>query len=105
MQPTAAYTLSQNGVAERALQSTQSMMRSMLAHAQLPEDYWNHAVQAALFIRNRLPDGPDLVKDDGSVLRQSPEQAWSKRTPRVNTLRVFGSKYFAYIDNPANKAS
>jgi Reverse transcriptase (RNA-dependent DNA polymerase) len=80
-------------------------MRLMLAHAQLPEDYWNHAVQVASFIRNRLSNGPDLVKDDGSVLRQSPEQAWSKRTPRVNTLRVFSSKCFAYVDNLANKAS
>ena len=105
VQLTAAYTSSQNGTAERALQSTQSMMRSMLAHAQLPEEYWNLAVLTASFVKNRLPDGPNLVNVDGSTLRQSPEQAWSKRRPHVNTLRVFGSKCFVYVDKPENKAS
>ena len=77
----------------------------MLTHAQLPEDYWNLAVYAASFVKNRLPDGPDLIKDDGSRLRQSPEQAWSKRIPYINTLRIFGFKCFIYVDKPANKAS
>ena len=105
IQPTAPYTSSQNGTAERALQSTQAMMRSMLAHAQLPEEYWNLAVMTASFLRNRLPDGPDLIKDDGSRLRQCPEQAWFKKKPRLSSLRIFGSKCFVYVDKPQSKAS
>jgi hypothetical protein len=50
-------------------------MRSMLAYAQLPEEYWNLAVKAASHVKNRLPDGPDGKKEDGSTFRQCPDQA------------------------------
>ena len=104
-QPTAPYTSSQNGTAERALQSTQAIMRSMLAHAQLSEDYWNLAAKAASHVKNRLPDGPDGVNEDKSTFRQCPDQAWFKRKPRVTTLRIFGSKCFVYNNKRENKAS
>jgi hypothetical protein len=44
-------------------------MRSMLAHAQLLEEYWNLAIKAASHVKNKLLDDPNDKKEDGSTFR------------------------------------
>ena len=53
---TTAYTPSQNGVAERLNRTLVAMSKAMLFAAGLPQKFWGFAIEAACYIRNRLPN-------------------------------------------------
>lgn len=44
-----------NGVAERANRTLMDLVRSMLASAHLPQNFWGEAVVTAAYIRNKVP--------------------------------------------------
>jgi hypothetical protein len=62
----------------------------MLLEAKLPHRFWGLAVQAACYLRNRMPIGPD---------GKSPEEAFTGRRPSTRHLRTFGC--IAYADVPS----
>jgi hypothetical protein len=88
---TAAYTPSQNGVAERLNRTLITKARALLVAAELPERLWGEAVHAANYLRNLTP------QED----RMSPEQRWTGQKPRIGHLRVFGCIVYTHI--PAQK--
>lgn len=92
-EPTTTYTGShQNGVAERSIQQAETDSRSMLKDADLPLEFWDWAVEADTYIRNRTSGGP-LV--DGT--RMSPEEAYTGNKPSIDHIRVFGSVCYSYV--------
>ena len=64
------------------------MARSMLQHAKLPIRFWGFAVEAACYLRNRMPIGPD---------GKCPEEAFTGRKTSVNHIRTFGCVAYAHI--------
>lgn len=49
------YTSSQNGKAERKIRTINNMVRTLLAHASLPNIFWHHALETATYLLNILP--------------------------------------------------
>jgi hypothetical protein len=89
---TTTYKSSQNGIAERSIQTAEADARAMLKDAGLPIEFWDEAVEADAHVRNRTGTGPFV----GSR-RISPEQAWSGQVPSIDHVRVWGSKCYAYV--------
>jgi hypothetical protein len=90
------YQSNQNGLVERAIQTAEGDARAMLIDARLPIEFWDEAVEARTYLRNRLPGGVELCTDNYTL---SPEQAYSgKMEVDVNHIRVFGSKCYSYVD-------
>ena len=83
----------QNGPAERSIQTAEHAMRAMLDDAQLPIEFWDEAVEADAYIRNRLPTGPLVEKQP-----TSPEQVFLGKRPYVDHVRVWGSKCYTYLN-------
>ena len=65
----------------------------MLKEASLPLEFWDEVVEYDAYIRDRTDTGP-VVK--GSVLNRI--EAWTGTTPSISHLRVWGSKYYSYIN-------
>jgi hypothetical protein len=86
---TTAYTLSQNGVAERLNQTLVAMAKAMLFASGLPQKFWGFAIKAACYIRNRL-----LIRPGKITL----EQAFTGKLPGIKHLRVF--RCLAYVLKP-----
>jgi hypothetical protein len=86
---TTAYTPSQNGVTERLNRTLVAMAKAMLFASGLPQKFWGFAIEAACYIRNRLPIGPGKI---------TPEQAFTGKLPGIKHLRVFGC--LAYVLKP-----
>ncbi|KAI1005398.1 hypothetical protein K3495_g2817 [Podosphaera aphanis] len=60
---TSPYTSSQNGPAERAIQTTENGIRAMLEDAKLSVEFWCFAAQTDAYLRNRLEKDPIIEKD------------------------------------------
>ena len=85
-------TPQQNGAAERLNRTLVETTRAMLLDARLPHQFWAEAISTAIYLRNRSPTS--------AVKGATPYQAWYKKRPEVEHLRVFGST--AYIHVPKN---
>ena len=86
----AAKEASTNGAAEVSIRSINDMARCMLVSSQLPGKYWGHAVQHAVFVRNRVV---------ASVLGASPyRKAFSKNVDPM-VLQEFGNDVYALNDD------
>ncbi|KAI1002917.1 hypothetical protein K3495_g5286 [Podosphaera aphanis] len=68
-------------------------MRAMLEDAKLPIEFWDEAVEADAYIRNRTPIGPI---EDGKI--KCPERTFSGEVPSIDHIRVWGSKAYTYVD-------
>ena len=84
------YSPQQNGVAERMNRTLVKTARSMLAHAGLPDTFWAEAVEAAAYIRNRVPTS--AISGN-----KTPLEVWSKKRPGVSHLKVFGCMAYAHV--------
>lgn len=93
LQDTESYTSHQNGIAERAIQTTESSIRAMLHDAQLPIEFWDEAAMTDAYLRNRIATGP--IVDGKST---SPEQVYTGKLPSISHVRVFGCKCIAYVN-------
>lgn len=89
------YCLEQNGRLERQNRTIVEMARTMLAAADLPLNLWGEASNTAALIRNFVP----LDRLEG----RTPWEAWLDTKPKINFLRVFGSKAYALIEDQRNK--
>lgn len=90
--PTEAYNSIQNGVVERAIQTAETDIRSLLKEAGLPNEFWPEALQTSTYIRNRGPTGPER---DGEII--SPEEAFTGLKPSIDHLRTWGCKMYSYV--------
>ncbi|KAI1684896.1 Dimer-Tnp-hAT dimerization containing protein [Pyrenophora tritici-repentis] len=93
LQPTTIASSYQNGPAERNIQPAEADMRAMLKDAGLPIEFWDEAVEADAYLRNRTSTGPTI---DGKQV--SPEEAFTGRTPSIDHIRVWGSRCYSYIN-------
>ncbi|KAF7567667.1 hypothetical protein PtrM4_142580 [Pyrenophora tritici-repentis] len=93
LQPTTIASSYQNGPAERNIQTAEADMRAMLKDAGLPIEFWDEAVEADAYLRNRTSTGPTI--DEKQV---SPEEAFTGRTPSIDHIRVWGSRCYSYIN-------
>lgn len=106
-QLTATYTSSQNGPAERAIQTSETDARAMLKDADLPVEFWCYTIEADTYVRNRRSDGPEIIEEvDGVkiVKRLSPEAAWTGQPQSIDHLRAFGCKAFSHVDPKSHPA-
>jgi hypothetical protein len=96
-EPTVPYKSNQNGIAERTIQRTEADARAMLAEAELPIEFWDEAIEADTYLRNRLPGGKGLRS--GSYVF-SPEEAFTGRKGQITAkhIRIFGCKCYSYVD-------
>ena len=76
------YTSSQNGKAERKIRSINNMVRTLLAHASLPNTFWHHALEVATYLLNILPTI--------TLHNDTPTHLLYQRIPSYDRLRVFG---------------
>ena len=90
-QTCAPYSPHQNGTAERAGLSLFSMARCLLIDDKLPKMLWTYAVMTAAYIRNRCFN---------DRLGKTPYEALTGLRPNLNSMHVFGSVCYAYIQNP-----
>lgn len=67
-------------MAERANRTLVEMTRSLLIHSGMPKSLW---AETAGYIRNRSPTA--------ALVRITPYEAFSDKTPSVGHMRVFGS--------------
>ena len=81
LEPTAARTPQQNGLAERPHQTLANMMRCLLSTANLPPEYWSWALIHAVYLKNRLPH---------RAIGCTPYFAWTGRKPNMKLLRIWG---------------
>ncbi|KAI0993135.1 hypothetical protein K3495_g15049, partial [Podosphaera aphanis] len=91
-EPCPPYKHSMNGVAERAIGIIATYARSMLFEAHLSHHFWDHAVEHAVWIRNRvptssLPFGPENTPSSKTFI---PYTAWHEKQPKLVHLRPFG---------------
>ena len=86
---TVRHTPQQNGVAERRNRTIAEMARSMMQGKNLPKYFWAEAVHTAIYILNRSPTK--------ALRSMTPYEAWHKRKPRVEHLKVFGCIAYAHI--------
>jgi hypothetical protein len=84
LEPTAPYSPTQNGVAERLNCVLVKHARVMLIKSGLPKLLWEDAVAYACYLKNRSPICALNGKTPHEVL-------WSKK-PNLTTVREFGSK-------------
>ena len=62
----------------------------MLKEAKLPLEFWDEAVEADTYQRNRISKGPKA-----SVC---PEEAYTGLKPSIDHIQVWGSKCYSYIN-------
>ena len=86
-QLTTPYTPQQNGVAERRNRTLLDMVRSMMAHANLPISFWGDALLAAAYILNRVPS---------QSVSSTPYELWNGEKPNLEHLRPWGSAGFVH---------
>ena len=89
-QVTVARTPQQNGVAERANRTIMEAARAMLHAAGLPLSFWEYAVMAAVYLRNRSPTK--------ALTDATPYEAWRGDKPDLSHLRVFGCRAYMHVD-------
>jgi transposase InsO family protein len=88
----AAYAKSSNGMAERENRTLLDMMRSILNQANMPfEGFWELALEAAVYIKNRLP----------SATRNNtiPYETWTGQTSSINHIRPFGCIIYCHLSD------
>ncbi len=102
---TKVYRSSQNDVAERGIQTTESNVRAMIKDAHLPLEFWDEAAEAEAYIRNRAPAAPEINDNTDEQLKKRtsicPEEAFTGEKPSIDHIRVWGSVCYSYI-NPAS---
>jgi hypothetical protein len=69
----------------------------MLIEAKLPIEFWDEAVEADAYLRNRLPGGEGLRSETYIF---SPEEAFTGQKGQIGIehIKVFGCKCYSYVD-------
>jgi hypothetical protein len=91
--PTAPYSSSSNGTAERSIGISTAAVRAMLNDSRLPTKWWAEAWAFADYVENLLPS----VRHPGQI----PEERWTGTRQDVGHVRVWGC--VAYVHIPKEK--
>ena len=94
-QTTVPHNPAQNGVAERMNRTLLETARSMMAHADIPTEFWAEAVSTATYIRNRSPTT--------AVKEVTPFECFFGYKPDVSSMKVFGCLAYAHIPKSKRK--
>lgn len=89
---TAPYSPQQNGVVERRNRTLLEMTRSIMKHMNLPNYLWGEAVRHSTYLINRV--------GTRALAYQTPYEAFKKRKPNVEHVRVFGCVSYEKVDGP-----
>ncbi|KAI1004535.1 hypothetical protein K3495_g3674 [Podosphaera aphanis] len=91
-EPCPLYKHSMNGVAEREIGVLATYARSIMFEAQLPHQFWDYAIEHAVWIRNRLPTSalPFGPSESTTSTWEIPNAAWYEKLPKLQNLRSFG---------------
>lgn len=96
---TVPYNPEMNSVAERLNRTLQEKATTMLLASGLEPKFWNEAIIAANYIKNRSPTS--------AVGKQfnykTPAEIWFQKKPDLSHLRIFGSECYNHI--PRNSRS
>ncbi len=95
-EPSPPYKHSLNGVVERAMGTIGNMIRAFLFDADLPPEYWEYALDHAVWMKNRLPTKALPYGDEDSIL--TPLEKYSGLVPDLSRAKAFGCA--AYPINP-----
>lgn len=79
----APYTPQQNGIIEREMGSINGMARSLMFASNIPGKLWPWAVEAAVYLRNRLPTSNNDL---------TPYERLTGRKPSVKHIIEFGTR-------------
>jgi hypothetical protein len=94
---TVLYKSNQNRIAEKTIQYTEADTRIILAEAKLLIEFWDKAAEANIYLQNRIPRGKGLQSETYIFSPEEVFTGWKRQiTTRYN--RVFGCKYYFYID-------
>ena len=74
-------TPQQNSVAERRNRTLLDMMRSMLSNSSLPKSFWGYALQAYVFLINRVPY---------KSIPKTSFELWTGHKPSLGHIRIWG---------------
>ena len=85
---TTPYCPSSNGYIERSNRTVNEAATAMIHDAGLPEYLWAEACNTAVHIFNRIPLGET---------NKSPMELVTGRKPKINHVRVFGSRAFVHL--------
>ena len=85
-------TPQQNGVVECRNCTLLDMVRSMMAHANLPSSFWGNALLTATYIPNRMAS---------KSMPATPYELWHGRKPSLYHLCPWGST--GYVHNPTRE--
>ena len=88
VRPTAPYSPSQNGIAERMNRTLVEITRAMIRGQNMPEFLWETAVEHAAYVRNRAYT---------RTLHKTPYELWFKKKPDVTNLREFGAPVWVLL--------
>ena len=88
---TVPHSPQQNGVAERMNRTLTESARAMIAHANLPNDYWAEAIATAAYVKNRAPT-------TAFEIDTTPYERWYGKKPDVTHLKVFGCIAYAHVE-------
>ena len=82
-------------MAERKNRTIAKMAQSMLKGKGLPNKFWVDAINSTIYILNRSPTKV--------VRNKTPFEAWNKRKPVVNHLKVFWCIAYALVSHERDK--
>jgi len=85
----APYTLQSNGKIERHIRTIKDYARSMLNRFNSPQFLWAEAVNAAVYVWNRMLNQTSETK--------TPFEQVFRRKPNLSHLKVFGCVAYAHI--------
>jgi transposase InsO family protein len=86
---TKPWTPRQNGVIERQNHTITKRARCMMEYRCVPNRFWVEAMFTTIYMMNRYPTM--------EMKQNTPEEELSKRNPKVNHRKVFGSIACAFI--------
>jgi hypothetical protein len=76
---------------------TETDIRAILAKVKLPIEFWNKAAKADIYLQNRLPKKEGLQSETYIFFLEKVFTGW-KRQITIRYIRVFGCKYYSYIN-------
>lgn len=74
-----------NGVSERRNRTLLDMVRSMMGQAELPLEFWGHALNTAALTINRAPS---------KAVEKTPYELWFGKPPNVSFLKIWGCEVY-----------
>ena len=86
---TNAYTLEQNGVAERIMRTIMERVRVLLFDGNLPHELWAECSRHVGDLINMTPSSTTHGK--------TPYELWYNKKPSVRFVKVFGCAAYAHI--------